>query len=82
MDESENQEEGSLGRHGGHTARNGLASATLPVRVVTALSVNARNPRSFPPTLILLCISFILKTHAFTRKRSALLCFIFLLCLP
>lgn len=39
VDESENQEEGSLGRHGGHTARNGLASATLPVRVTSRLSV-------------------------------------------
>ena len=45
VDETETQEEGFLGRHGGHAARNGLASATLPVRVVTALSVNARNPR-------------------------------------
>lgn len=39
VDESENQEEGSLGRHGGHAARNGLASATLPVRVTPRHSV-------------------------------------------
>lgn len=51
MDESENQEEGPLGRHSGHTARNGLASATLPVRVVTALSVNAPNPALLLPPL-------------------------------
>ncbi|XP_070166067.1 kinesin-like protein KIF2A isoform X4 [Polyergus mexicanus] len=42
VDESENQEEGSLGRHGGHTARNGLASATLPVRVTSRLSHSTR----------------------------------------
>lgn len=53
MDESENQEEGPLGRHSGHTARNGLASATLPVRVVTALSVNAPNPAPLLPPCFL-----------------------------
>ncbi|XP_011052378.1 PREDICTED: kinesin-like protein Klp10A isoform X1 [Acromyrmex echinatior] len=42
VDESENQEEGSLGRHGGHTTRNGLASATLPVRVTSRLSHSTR----------------------------------------
>ncbi|XP_018402248.1 PREDICTED: kinesin-like protein KIF2A isoform X2 [Cyphomyrmex costatus] len=42
VDESENQEEGSLGRHGGHTTRNGLATATLPVRVTSRLSHSTR----------------------------------------
>ena len=52
VDESENQEEGSLGRHGGHTTRNGLASATLPVRVTSRLSVTRTNlPPSSPQQL-------------------------------
>ncbi|XP_072755307.1 kinesin-like protein KIF2A isoform X6 [Anoplolepis gracilipes] len=41
VDESENQEEGSLGRHGGHTARNGLASATLPHSTRPSIPVKA-----------------------------------------
>lgn len=51
VDESENQEEGSLGRHGGHTTRNGLASATLPVRVTSRLSVTRTTFLPFPPPI-------------------------------
>lgn len=65
MDESENQEEGSLGRH---AARNGLASATLPVRVVSALSVNPPSHFFIPiPGLLPLCSSLF---HA-TLPRSS-----------
>nr|XP_012235503.1 PREDICTED: kinesin-like protein Klp10A isoform X7 [Linepithema humile] len=45
VDESENQEEGSLGRHGGHTARNGLASATLPHSTRPSIPVKAGSNR-------------------------------------
>ncbi|XP_043582566.1 kinesin-like protein KIF2A isoform X1 [Bombus pyrosoma] len=45
VDESENQEEGSLGRHGGHTARNGLASATLPHSTKPSIPVKAGSNR-------------------------------------
>lgn len=34
-DDIDNQEDGSLGRHGGQTTRNGLTSATLSVRVTS-----------------------------------------------
>lgn len=69
MDESENQEEGPLGRHSGHTARNGLASATLPVRVVTALSVNAPNPALLLPPLHL--PSFLPCTRIYRTPRPS-----------
>ncbi|XP_053984113.1 kinesin-like protein KIF2A isoform X3 [Hylaeus volcanicus] len=48
VDESENQEEGSLGRHGGHAARNGLASATLPHSTKPSIPVKAGSNRNLP----------------------------------
>ncbi|XP_033218474.1 kinesin-like protein KIF2A [Belonocnema kinseyi] len=42
LDDLENQEESTLGHHGGNTARNGLTSATLPVRVTSRLSHSTR----------------------------------------
>ncbi|XP_026670826.1 kinesin-like protein KIF2A isoform X2 [Ceratina calcarata] len=49
VDESENQEEGSLGRHGVHVARNGLASATLPHSAKPSIPVKAAINRPRPP---------------------------------
>lgn len=60
VDESENQEEGSLGRHGGHTARNGLVSATLPVRVTSRLSVTRT---SSPITATTITITTTIAVH-------------------
>ncbi|XP_043518852.1 kinesin-like protein Klp10A isoform X1 [Frieseomelitta varia] len=45
VDETETQEEGSLGRHGGHAARNGLASATLPHSIKPSIPVKAGSNR-------------------------------------
>ncbi|XP_015585098.1 kinesin-like protein Klp10A isoform X3 [Cephus cinctus] len=45
LDELENQDEGSLGRHGGHTVRNGLTSATLPHSTRPSIPVKAGSNR-------------------------------------
>lgn len=73
VDESENQEEGSLGRHGGHTARNGLASATLPVRVTSRLSVTRTSSPITATTITTIVIHnlFTAATTLYTRGPVA-----------
>lgn len=67
VDEYENQDEGSLGRTAAHqTTRNGLSSATLPVRVTSRLSVT-RTPKntinSFPDLISSLTLTSPCLTH-------------------